>query len=185
MVDSGPSINTEDARVRACPQCGAQVDPDEYHLLCPACGSTLDKEVAALSDAERSGLIELATEANEKLVKAGADSAEQSFGLGCALGGMILLGAASFFYIFGYINIVLALIVLAMGSLALTGIAALVASFARNRSVGINFRSMVLPEIEVYLKKNNLTRIQFDRVAYSVLPSGAPLRACLPIKAVK
>jgi hypothetical protein len=185
MADSDPSIQPAEVRVGACPECGSEVDPDQFSLLCPSCGHPLDKEVAALSDAERGGLIELATGTNEKLVKAGADSAEQSFGLGCALGGLLLLAAASLLYIFGIFNLVLTLIVLAMGSLALTGVAALVSSFARNRSVGINYRSNVMPEIETYLRKNNLSRIQFDRVADAVLPSDAPLRSCLPIKGIK
>jgi hypothetical protein len=164
-----------------CPDCGFESDPDQTLLNCPSCDHPLNQGLA-LSESQRKGMEDLINEANEKLVKAGADSAEQSFGLGCALGGLILLGTAGALYLFGVFSLVLTFIVLIMGSLAITGIAVLVASFARNQGVSRRYRITVLPEIEIYLKKNNLSREQFDRLTDATLPQDAPLRSCLPGK---
>jgi hypothetical protein len=185
MTDNNALHKPSDKPASICPKCGTGLDPGRFDLACPACHQPLDEDFSTLSDKERSGLIELAVGANDRLVKAGADSAEQSFGLGCALGGLLVLAAAGFLYILGVFNIVLALIVVVMGSLAITGIAVLTASFARTRSVGINYRSTVLPEIDSYLKKNNLSRSQFDRAAAVTLPQDAPLRTCLLANTVR
>jgi hypothetical protein len=182
-MDNHPSHSPLNKTPGACPDCGFGLDPDQNHTTCPSCGKFLD-EGLSLSDSQRKGLEDLVAGANETLVKAGADSAEQSFGLGCALGGLIILGAAGALYLFGVFNLVLAFIVLIMGSLAVTGIAVLVASFAKTRGVTLKYRMTVLPEIEIYLKKNNVSQDQFERVVVAALPPNAPLRSCLPVSSI-
>jgi hypothetical protein len=113
--------------------------------------------------------------ANETLAGAGAESAEQSFGLGCLLGGLPLVGGVILLYLWGTFSLIMAFIVFAMGTLALTGAAALLASFARKRRIRTTYLLSIKPEIERYLIKTQIARPEFERAAAVILPSDAPL----------
>jgi hypothetical protein len=124
-------------------------------------------------------LVHLVEEANEKLFKAGADSAEQSFGLGCLVFALPLLVGVVLLYIFGVFNLILALIVLAMGALAVAGIVTLMAYNARARTITDTYHREIEPQIAQALAQQQASRPQFDRLAVAILPEDAPLRAYL------
>src|SRR5512134_2246080 len=81
----------------------------------------------AFAAAQDPDLVKLVEDANEKLTQAGADSAEQSFGLGCIVFALPLLGIVVLLFIFQVFNLILALIVLSMGALAVAGLVTLMA----------------------------------------------------------
>lgn len=116
---------------------------------------------------------------NEKLRDAGAESAERAFGMGCALGLFPAVTIIAVLFIFGVINLILAVILLGMVLLALVGIAMLLASRARINALKRTYRTSVKPEIARYLDENNLTRQQFDQFVNELLPEDAPLQTYL------
>jgi hypothetical protein len=124
----------------------------------------------------------LAERLNEMLRQGGASSAEQAFGMGCALGlGPIFL-VLLILFIFKIINIILAFILLVMAILAVTGVAMLVAQTARQNGIRRVYLTSVLAEINQYLAKTSLSRVQFDQQVSKVLPLEAPLQAFLKDK---
>jgi hypothetical protein len=125
-------------------------------------------------------LVQIVEDANAKLVQAGADSAEQSFGLGCIVFGLPLLVGVVLLFIFQVFNLILALIVLAMGALAIAGIVTLMAYNARARTIRDTYGREIEPQIAQSLAQQHFSRPQFDRLAGEILPEGAPLRAFLP-----
>ncbi len=135
-----------------------------------------------LTAAQRQGLSELAESANEKLVEAGAKSAEQSFGLGCLVFALPLLAIDVLLWIFGVFNLITALLALFMGALAAAGIVTLIAYSARARAAANAYREVVEPEITRYLAAHHLGRAQFDRLASEILSENAPLRMYLAPK---
>lgn len=134
---------------------------------------------AALSEEQRGGLRQLAEDANEKLFKAGAAGAEQSFGLGCLVFALPVLVVDGLLLIFRVFNLILALIVLTMGALVVMGLVTLMAYSARARRTTDVYKQEVGPEIERYLGEHGLSRGEFDQVARETLSEDAPLSAYL------
>jgi hypothetical protein len=132
-----------------------------------------------LSGSQRQEIEELVREANSKLAEVGSESAEQSFGLGCLLGGLVIVGIIGFLYIAGTLNIIIASIILVMGLVGVTGVASLSASFARSHRSNETYRLLVGPEIERYQTHKNLSRSDLLDVADEVLSEDAPLRSYL------
>ena len=132
-----------------------------------------------VTETQLAELKEFIQSANENLFKAGAEGAEQSFGLGCLLGTIPPALLIVVLYMSGVFNLILALIVIVLAALAVTGIATLVSSFARGRSIRETYRKKVGPEIDTFLSRHSLTRLQFDDVAGEILTDSAPLRMYL------
>ncbi|RPI23937.1 MAG: hypothetical protein EHM70_21890 [Chloroflexota bacterium] len=160
-----------------CPTCGANIGSGNHRTNCPVCGASLVENIAPVTEEQRIALSELAESANERLEKAGAESAEQSFGLGCALGALPLLAAIFILFITGVFNLIMALITLVTASLVLAGIATLASSFAKARTVRETYRSVIGPEIDTFLNSQQLARTQFEKLVYELLPEESPLRA--------
>jgi hypothetical protein len=142
------------------------------------------EQPAEAQEASESGesvkpVAELVQEANERLTAAGSESAEQAFGLGCALGAIPGALVVLVLYILNVFNLILAMIVLAILALALTGAAAVLANRARRRREDDTYRLWVEPEIQIYLQKNQLSQADFKRQADEILTQDAPLRAYL------
>jgi len=137
-----------------------------------------------LSADQREELRQLAESANEKLVKAGASSAEQAFGLGCSLGILPLLVVVIVLFILGIFNLIMALIAITFGGLALAGISALLSFRARSRAIGSLYQKEVGPEIDAYLSVRGLPRPQFDSLAGETISAEAPLRSFLSLPSV-
>jgi hypothetical protein len=136
-------------------------------------------ELAALTEEQRQALSQLAESANEKLFQAGADGAEQSFGLGCVVFALPLLVVDLLLFLFRVFNLILALMVLFMGALAVAGIVTLMAYNARARTISDTYRREVESEIAHYLAEHHLGRAHFDSLASEILATDAPLRAFL------
>jgi len=129
---------------------------------------------------QRQELKHLAETANEKLAKAGTGSAEQSFGLGCALV-VVPLGIAVFIlYIFGALNLIMGIICLVGGILGLIGVVTFISSQARARGISHAYKE-VEPEITATLEQAGISSQEFALVADEVLPTDAPLRAYLSL----
>jgi len=127
-------------------------------------------------------LADLAERLNESLRLSGASSAEQTFGIGCALGITPILVILLVLFIFKVINLILALILLVMSLLAMVGVAMLVAQRARLNGVNHAYRTAVKTEIDQYLVQSGLTRSEFDHLVSKLLPASAPLQAFLSEK---
>lgn len=129
--------------------------------------------------AEGQALDEFIIEANAKLAKVGSERSEQSFGLGCTLGLLPVVGMIVVLAVLGVLNLISGFFALAMGALALVGIASLVASLAKKRAIDDTYNYDVRIEIERYLREFSLSRSEFDARAAQILPSGAPLHTYL------
>jgi len=90
-------------------------------------------------------LADLAERLNESLRLSGASSAEQTFGIGCALGITPILVILLVLFIFKVINLILALILLVMGLLVMVGVAMLVAQRARLNGVNHAYHTAIKP----------------------------------------
>ena len=134
---------------------------------------------ASLSEEQRQELAQWVERANEKLFKAGADSAEQSFGLGCVIFALPVLGVVLVLWILQVFNLILALIILLMGALVVAGLVTLVAYNARTRAIGDTYRREIGPEIDQYLSEHGYGRPEFEQVAHDLLSTDAPLRSFL------
>jgi uncharacterized membrane protein len=128
---------------------------------------------------EREELEQLVRESNDRLVEVGSEGAEQSFGLGCMLGGLLVSGLVGVLFMIGLINIIMAMIMLAVALVALTALVTLTASYARSRRVGETYRLLVGPEIERSLKKKDVSYSDFHKIADELLGEDAPLRVYL------
>jgi hypothetical protein len=127
-------------------------------------------------DEQRQGLEALTNSCNERLEKAGAQGAEQSFGLGCALGGLPLVGGVLMLYVLGVFSFILAFITFVMGALVLLGITALISFSAKKRSIAEIYRTEIGPEIQAYLNNHHIEEEQLNQFVDDTLPVGAPLR---------
>jgi hypothetical protein len=116
---------------------------------------------------------------NEKLRAAGAESAEQAFGIGCGIGLLPTVIIIIALFAFNIISFILAIILLLMGLLAVVGICMLLASRARVNAEDRFYRSIVEPEILRYLDELGITPQQFREVVNEQLPDNAPLRVHL------
>ena len=116
---------------------------------------------------------------NEKLRAAGAESAEQAFGMGCGIGLLPTVIIILVLYVLDVINFVLVVILLGLALLALAGIVMLLASRARVNASSKAYQTIVEPEIYRFLGEHDLTRQQFDAFTHQLLPEDAPLQAYL------
>jgi len=130
---------------------------------------------------QREELRRLAEAANEKLMKAGASSAEQSFGLGCALVVVPLGIAILILYVAGVLNLIMGIICLVAGILGLIGVVTLISSQARTRGVDNAYQREVGAEITGALEQMGVSIQEFAILAVEVLSSDAPLRAYLTV----
>jgi hypothetical protein len=127
----------------------------------------------------RPELAKLVEEFNEKLFQVGANSAEQSFGLGCLVFALPLLAVVVFLFIIQVFNLILALIILALGALVVAGLVTLMAYNARSRAIADTYGREIEPQIAQALAQQHFSRLEFDRLAGEILPEDAPLRAYL------
>jgi hypothetical protein len=116
---------------------------------------------------------------NEKLRAAGAESAEQAFGIGCGLGLLPTAIIVIVLFVFKVINFILAIIFLLMGLLAVVGISMLLASRARVNAEDRTYRVTVEPEILQYLDEVDITPQQFREIVQEQLLDDVPLRVHL------
>jgi hypothetical protein len=132
-----------------------------------------------LSEEQTQELIGMVESLNERLRSSGAGGSETAFGLGCGIGLIPVVGVTLLLWMFGVINLILALFILVFGMLALAGISILLANTARSNAFKRVYRTEVEPEIVQYLSKQRLSRQDFDNLAYQMLPLDAPLQGYL------
>lgn len=116
---------------------------------------------------------------NEQLRSSGAGGAETAFGIGCGIGLIPVVGITLLLWVFGLINLILALFMFVVGMLALSGISILLANVARSNAFKRVYRTEVEPEILQYLSEQHLSRQEFDTLAHQMLPPDAPLQVYL------
>jgi hypothetical protein len=133
------------------------------------------------TDEQSEAIRQFVESSNEKLLRAGVTSAEQSFGLGCALGIVPLGILVLILYIMGTLNLIGGLVAMVIGLLALIGILSLISSQARFRGIANAYQREVRPEIDAYLGSQGLAKSQFDALADQVLTTTAPLRNYLDL----
>jgi hypothetical protein len=129
-----------------------------------------------ISDDQRQGLEELTGSCNERLAQAGAQGAEQSFSLGCALGGLPLVGGVLLLYVLGVFSFILAFFAFLLGALVLLGITAFISLNAKKHSIAEIYRKEVGPEIQAYLGEHHIREDQLNWFVNQSLPVDAPLR---------
>lgn len=116
---------------------------------------------------------------NEKLRAAGAESAEQAFGIGCGIGLLPTVIIVIVLYAFQVVSFILAIVLVLMGLLAVVGISMLLASRARVNAESKTFEASVEPEILQYLDDLGVTQQQFVEAVHEQLLDDTPLRAQL------
>jgi hypothetical protein len=122
---------------------------------------------------------QMAESLDEKLREAGVNSAEQSFGIGCVLALIPILGIPVLLFVFKVINLILAVILGFMTTMILTGIIALVANLARQNAIRHTYRSSLENEIQFFIDTHHLERTEFDSIVSEKLPRDAPLQQFL------
>jgi hypothetical protein len=130
----------------------------------------------SLTPEQYQDLNDLVEKLNEKLRATGSGSAEQAFGIGCGLGAIPALVIITTLYIFGLVDLILAAILVVVAALALAGISTMLAIRARSNSRCRVYQNEIEKEISQYLRETELSRTQFDTMAYQILAQGAPLR---------
>ena len=112
---------------------------------------------------------------NEQLRVAGAERAEQAFGLGCGVGLLPAIALVIILYLLPFVNILLAITFLLLIMLILLGIVMLLSIRARRNAMERTYQDEVKGEIEAYIKEQDMTRLQFDTSAQEYVAEGAPL----------
>jgi hypothetical protein len=130
-----------------------------------------------LTDHQRQELSELTGASNERLEQAGAQGAEQAFGLGCALVGLPLALLILGLYLWGVFPLITAFIALVMGALVLLGVVTLLSFNAKSRAIGETYRKDVGPDIQAHLNRSQIQEERFNHYVSGSLPEDAPLRA--------
>lgn len=130
-----------------------------------------------LTDQQRLELSELTGASNERLEKAGAQGAEQAFGLGCALIGLPLAALVFGLYVWGVFPLITAFIAWVMGVMVMLGAIALISFNAKRRAIGETYRKDVGPDIQAYLRQSQIQEELFNFYVSDSLPDDAPLRA--------
>lgn len=133
-------------------------------------------QTPSLTPEQSQELRDLVEKLNEKLRAAGSGSAEQAFGIGCGLGTIPVLVIIAILYIFRLVDLILAAILIVVAALALAGISTMLAIRARSNSRRRVYQNDIEKEISQYLSEAELSRPQFDTMAYQILAQGAPLR---------
>lgn len=134
---------------------------------------------AKLSAEQAEELAGVVESLNEQLRSSGSGGAEIAFGLGCGFGLIPVVGITLLLLVTGAINLILAMFLLVVGLLALSGISILLANMARSNAVKRVYRMEVEPEIVQYLSRERLSRQEFDTLAHLMLPPDAPLQGYL------
>lgn len=125
---------------------------------------------------ENQELSEFVVSLNEQLHLAGAERAEQAFGLGCGVGLLPAIALVLILYLLPSVNILLAITFLILILLILVGIVMLLSFRARRNAIDRTYDDKVKDQIDDYIKDHNLTRAQFDTLAQAYIIEGAPLR---------
>ena len=128
---------------------------------------------------ERQGIIDLVNRMNMVLVDAGKEGADQTFGVGIALGSLSVLVAVILLYAFHVVDFILALIIFIFGVAVMIWVASNFAKQVRTRRIQEAYDNRVETEINLYLRRHNIDFSQFSELTKEVLPEGAPLRAIL------
>lgn len=125
---------------------------------------------------QRQELSELTSASNERLEQAGAQGAEQAFGLGCALIGLPLALLILALFVLGVFPLITAFIAWVMGAMVVLGAITLVSFNAKKRAIGETYRKNVGPDIQAYLNQSQIQEERFNSYVSASLPEGAPLR---------
>jgi hypothetical protein len=136
-----------------------------------------------LTEQQQRELSDLTGASNEKLEKAGAQGAEQAFGLGCALIGLPLAAIVLGLYVWGIFPLITAFIAWVMGALVIVGVIALISFNAKKRAISETYRIFVRPDILAYLKKSQMQEERFNLYVSGSLPEEAPLRTFHTVQA--
>lgn len=139
----------------------------------------MSKDETALSEVDQSELTSFVEQMDKTLFQAGADSAEQAFGLGCGIGLLPALVVIVVLFALRVINLILMFVLAVLAVIALIGVATLLAYQARTNSIRRTYQSQVEPEINRYLSLHSLNREEFDLLAAERLSAAAPLRLFL------
>jgi hypothetical protein len=140
-------------------------------------------ELERLPSEKQTEFVHLVNSLNETLETAAQTSANHAFNVGCSVSLLPLLLLAVLVLILA--NWVSALIAGMVALLIALGLAALVAWTARKNAIEQTYRLRVAPEIERSLSTYQLSRLDFDRLADAVLPSGALLRNYLSLPEIE
>ena len=136
-------------------------------------------DASNLSDEQTQEVVRLAESLNERMMSSGSRGAELTFGLGCGVGLIPVVGIIFLLFVFGAISLIPAFFLLVVGLLMLAGVSILLANLARNNARKRVYRTEVEPEIAQLLSKQNISRQEFDTLAYQWLPADAPLQPFL------
>ena len=136
-------------------------------------------DASNLSDEQTQEVVRLAESLNERMMSSGSRGAELAFGLGCGVGLIPVVGIIFLLFAFGAISLIPAFFLLVVGLLLLAGVSILLANLARSNARKRVYRTEVEPEIAQLLSKQNISRQEFDTLAYQWLPADAPLQPFL------
>jgi hypothetical protein len=165
-----------------CPNCGAELPANAAY--CPSCGHPVE----TVSEEEAESLAEgttgsngelklLVVESDQNLFKRGADAAEAAFSMGCSLG-VILSGLLLVIVFLSGVRNWIILGLVAFGATVLTtGVSAFLALQARANARKRAYENTVVPQINRYLQSHQMTRKEFDALAYELIPGESPLQA--------
>jgi hypothetical protein len=132
-------------------------------------------ETISLTREETQDISQFTEKLNEELRAAGAERAEQAFGLGCGVGLLPAIALVVILYLLPMVNIVLAIVFLLLIMLILVGIVMLLSFRARRNAIEKTYQDKVKGEIDTYIREHNLTRSQFDSLTIDLVPEGTPL----------
>jgi membrane protein implicated in regulation of membrane protease activity len=155
-----------------CPNCGGSLP--EQAAFCPTCGTRLAYPEHPWRN-EQVSLAQLVENANQTLLKSGASAAEYAFGAGCSLAAILIVGLLLVLFLFGLRQWTTLGIVLVIALLAATLLATYLARRARSATLARTYERVVQPEIEAYLRANQLTRQEFDDQVARLVGSNEPL----------
>ena len=158
---------------KKCPSCGTSLNTD--FAYCPSCGEGIPRHDEFITSIEDQELSEFIQSVNQHLSETGTGAAESAFGLGCYIGFIPVAIMVIVLFLFGVRNwIVLGLVGL-VSVLVTTGIATLLSRRARTINIETTYQRVVGPQIETFLEKRSISRVEFNVVARQVLTINAPL----------
>jgi len=134
------------------------------------------QQMPPVSAVQRESLLQLVDILDEELRAAGAGSAENAFGLGCGIGLLPVALVLVLMLLSRRINFVLAILLAVILFIALVGVSTLLAYQARKNAILRRYQQDIEPRITLFCTQQQLTRLQFDTLAASGLPEGAPLQ---------
>ncbi|PWH20312.1 MAG: hypothetical protein DDG59_00585 [Anaerolineae bacterium] len=122
---------------------------------------------------------EVIQQLNEQLLKVGASSAEQSFGLAVWLGTLPILAVVAVLLAFKVINIILAFFLGIILFVIFFAATAILASQARRNAIQRAIKEQTIPQIQTYLANYRVDVETFHTTAQEMLPTEAPLLEAL------